>query len=60
LIEAKIIATNKGVKEVAWLEKITKDLNKVDNIVIPILRCDNLGRIDLIKDIKYYNKAKYI
>ena len=25
-----------------------------------ILRCDNLGGIDLIKDTKHYNKAKHI
>ena len=27
---------------------------------MPILRCDNLGGIDLIKDTKHYNKAKHI
>ena len=37
LIEAEIIAANEGAKEVAQLEKITKDLNKADSNAILIL-----------------------
>src|SRR5450432_2100430 len=57
-IEAEIIAANEGAKEVAWLEKITLDLNEKPQM--PILRCDNLGGTDLMKDTKHHNKAKHI
>jgi hypothetical protein len=57
-MEAEIIAANEGAKEAAWLEKITLDLHETPQM--PILRCDNLGRIDLMKDTKHHNKAKHI
>ena len=44
-----------------WLEKVIEDLGKRgSNPYIPTLYCDNLRGINLIKDIKFYNKAKYI
>ena len=62
-MDLEIIAANKGAKEAAWLEKVTDDLGKRErgsNPYIPTLYCDNLGGIDLMKDTKFYNKAKYI
>ena len=62
-MDLEIIAANKGAKEAAWLEKVTDDLGKRErgsNPYIPTLYCDNLGGINLIKDTKFYNKAKHI
>jgi methylaspartate ammonia-lyase len=64
LMDSEIIAVNKGVKEAAWLEKVIKDLGeRGSDPYIPTLYCDNLGGINLIKDIKFYNKqstSKYV
>jgi hypothetical protein len=62
-MDLEIIAANKGAKEAAWLEKVIDDLGKRErgsNPYIPTLYYDNLGGIDLIKDTKFYNKAKHI
>jgi hypothetical protein len=62
-MDLEIIIVNKGAKEAAWLEKVIDDLGKRErgsNPYIPTLYYDNLGGIDLIKDTKFYNKAKHI
>jgi hypothetical protein len=62
-MDLEIIAANKGAKEAVWLEKVINDLGERErgsNLYIPTLYCDNLGGIDLIKDTKFYNKAKHI
>jgi hypothetical protein len=62
-MDSEIIAANEGAKEAAWLEKVIDDLGERErgsNPYIPTLYCDNLGGIDLIKDTKFYNKAKHI
>jgi hypothetical protein len=63
LMDLEIIIANKGAKEAAWLEKVIEDLGKRQrgsDPYIPTLYCDNLRGIDLIKDTKFYNKAKHI
>jgi hypothetical protein len=60
-MDLEIIIANKGAKEAVWLEKVIKDLSKRgSNPYILTLYCDNLRGINLIKDIKFYNKAKHI
>ena len=60
-MDLEIIIVNKGAKEAMWLEKIIEDLSKRgSNPYIPTLYYNNLGGINLIKDIKFYNKIKYI
>ena len=60
-MDLEIIAVNKGAKEAIQLEKVIKDLGeRGSNPYIPTLYYNNLRGIDLIKDIKFYNKAKYI
>jgi hypothetical protein len=60
-MDLEIIIANERAKEAAWLEKVIDDLGeRGSDLYIPTLYCDNLGGIDLIKDIKFYNKAKHI
>ena len=60
-MDLEIIIVNKGVKEAAWLEKVIEDLSeRGSDYYIPTLYYNNLGGINLIKDIKFYNKAKHI
>jgi hypothetical protein len=61
LMDLEIITANKGAKEATWLEKVIEDLGeRGSDLYIPTLYCDNLGGINLIKDTKFYNKAKHI
>ena len=60
-MDSEIITANEGAKEAVWLEKVIEDLGeRGSDPYIPTLYCDNLGGIDLMKDIKFYNKAKHI
>ena len=60
-MDLKIIIANKGAKEAIQLEKIIEDLSeRGSNLYIPTLYYNNLRGINLIKDIKFYNKIKYI
>jgi hypothetical protein len=60
-MDLEIITANKGAKEAAWLEKVIKDLGeRGSDPYIPTLYYNNLGGINLIKDTKFYNKAKHI
>ena len=60
-MDLEIIIVNKGAKKAVQLEKIIKDLSKRgSDPYIPTLYYNNLRGIDLIKDIKFYNKAKHI
>jgi methylaspartate ammonia-lyase len=62
LIKVEIMAALKGVRLVVWLEKLTRDLRERNNNnpFIPTLYCDNKGIVDLLYDMKHYQKAKYI
>ena len=63
LMDLEIIIVNKGVKEAVWLQKVIDDLGERErgsDLYIPTLYYDNLGGINLIKDTKFYNKAKHI
>jgi hypothetical protein len=60
-IDAEVIAGHKGAKEAAWIEKVINDLGKQGlEPYIPTLYCDNLGATQLIKDTKFYTRAKHI
>ena len=62
-MDLEIIAANKGAKEATWLEKVIEDLGKRQRGSDPYiltLYYNNLRGIDLIKDMKFYNKAKHI
>ena len=61
LMDSEIIIANKGAKEAIWLEKVIEDLGKrSSNPYIPTLYYNNLRGINLIKNTKFYNKAKHI
>ena len=57
-MEAEFIAANEAAKEVAWLEKVSSDLQ--ESYEPPELYIDNAGAIDLIHDHKFHSKAKHI
>ena len=57
-IEAEICAGNKGARQVAWFEKLVKDLDKRTNT--PILIIDNAIAEELAKTQKLHSKAKHI
>jgi hypothetical protein len=60
-MEAEIIAANEGAKELAHLEKLTKDLGeRTDDPFVPTLYCDNSGAIDWMQDTKFHAKTKHI
>ena len=57
----EIIIVNEGAKEAMQLEKVIEDLGKRgSDPYIPTLYYNNLRGIDLIKNIKFYNKVKHI
>lgn len=58
-MEAEFISASEASKEVAWLEKLNKDL-KEDFPHPPTLYIDNMGAVELIHDNKYHKKAKHI
>jgi hypothetical protein len=61
LMDIEVIIGHKGAKEAAWIEKVTNDLGKRGpEPYIPTLYCDNLRAMQLIKDIKFYTRAKHI
>ena len=57
-IEAEICASSEGACQVAWFEKLVKDLDERTNT--PILIIDNATAEELAKTWKLYSKAKYI
>ena len=60
-MDLEIIIVNKGAKKAVQLEKVIEDLSeRGSDYYIPTLYYNNLGGINLIKDIKFYNKAKHI
>jgi hypothetical protein len=60
-MDAEVIAGHEGAKEAAWMEKVTNDLGeRGPEPYIPTLYCDNLGATQLIKDTKFYARAKHI
>jgi len=58
-MEAEFIAANETTKEVAWFEKLWKDIKPAKQPT-PTLWCDNEVAIVIINIIKYHSKAKYI
>jgi hypothetical protein len=61
LMDAEVIAGHKGAKEAAWIEKVTNNLGeRGPEPYIPTLYYDNLGATQLIKDMKFYARAKHI
>jgi hypothetical protein len=61
LIDAEVIIGYKGAKEAAWIEKVTNDLGERGlEPYIPTLYYNNLGATQLMKDIKFYARAKHI
>jgi hypothetical protein len=57
-MEAEICASSKGARQVAWFEKLVKDLDERTNI--PILIIDNATAEELTKTWKSHSKAKHI
>ncbi|KAI0990798.1 hypothetical protein K3495_g17389, partial [Podosphaera aphanis] len=57
-LEAEIISANEGAKEIAYLEKIWKDIGHEQ--YVPILYCDNDPAVQFSKDSKFHSKAKHI
>ncbi|KAI0991581.1 hypothetical protein K3495_g16606, partial [Podosphaera aphanis] len=57
-LEAEIISANEGAKEIAYMEKIWKDIGHQD--YTPILYCDNDAAVQFAKDSKFHSKAKHI
>jgi len=57
-MEAEICAGSKGACQVAWFEKLVKDLDKRTNT--PILIIDNAIAEELAKTWKSHSKAKHI
>ncbi|RFU23823.1 hypothetical protein B7463_g12518, partial [Scytalidium lignicola] len=58
-MEAEIMAGSEAMKEVAWLEKVNRDLKETYNH-LPTLHIDNLGVVELIHHNKYHKKVKHI
>ncbi|RAL60079.1 hypothetical protein DID88_000705 [Monilinia fructigena] len=61
-MEAEIIAANEGAKDIAWMEKLVKDLGErsEDEPFIPTLYCDNESGVDWMQENKFHSKAKHI
>ena len=57
-IKLELIAASEVSKELAWLEKLWKEV--IGTPQIPILYCDNQPTIDLIHNPKHHSKAKHI
>ena len=53
------MAASEGVKEMAWMEKLTADIEE-NAPYTPTLYCDNQGGLDWMKDSKFHNKSKHI
>ena len=64
LIKVEIIAALKEARLVVWLKKLIRDLGERDNNngnpFILTLYYNNKGIVNLLYNIKYYQKAKYI
>ena len=59
-MEVEIIATNKGVREAVWLEKLRAEIDTLEHRQLLILYCDNEVVITFTKDSRFYNKVKHI
>ena len=60
-MDLEIIIVNKVVKKAVWLKKVIENLSeRGSNPYIPTLYYNNLKGINLIKNTKFYNKAKHI
>jgi hypothetical protein len=60
-MDAEIIIRHEGVKEAAWIEKVTNDLSeRGQELYIPTLYCDSVAATQLMKDTKFHARAKHI
>jgi len=64
LIYAEIISAYSNIKKVAWIKKLTIDINNKNitdqSLYLPILFTDNISEIDWFKNAKINKKSKYI
>jgi hypothetical protein len=60
-MDTEVIIGHKGAKKAAWIEKVINDLGKRGlKPYIPTLYYNNLRATQLIKDMKFYARAKHI
>ena len=60
-MDIEIIIRHEGVKEATWIKKVTNDLSERGlELYIPIFYCDSVAATQLMKDMKFYIKVKYI
>ena len=60
-MDIEIITGHKGAKEAAWMEKVTNDLGeRGSEPYIPTLYYNSVAATQLIKDTKFYTRAKHI
>ena len=60
-MDIEVIIGHKGAKEATWIEKVINNLGKQGlELYILTLYYNNLRATQLIKDIKFYTRAKYI
>jgi hypothetical protein len=60
-MDIEVIIGHEGAKEAAWIEKVTNDLGERGlELYIPTLYYDNLRATQLMKDTKFYARAKHI
>ncbi len=57
-MEAEFIAASEAAREVAWLEKLWKEIKPVRQI--PTLWCDNEAALAITGTTKHHNRAKHI
>jgi len=58
-MEAEFIAASEASREIAWLEKLWKDI-KPSTHEIPTLWCDNDAALAITGTTKHHNRAKHI
>jgi hypothetical protein len=60
-MDIEVIIGHKGAKEAAWIKKVTNNLGERGlEPYIPTLYYNNLGATQLMKDMKFYARAKHI
>ena len=56
--EAELIASNEAGKLAIWLQRLMSDLTVIDDV--PVLRCDNLATVKLVKNPEFHKRSKHI
>jgi hypothetical protein len=61
-MEAEIMAANQGAKEIAWMEKLQRDLGSgaPTTPYVPTLYCDNQSAVDWSHNAKFHDRSKHI